>query len=166
MKRKFLIFIIFIIILVIGILIFKNISKEKIEDNDNDNNIIQDYIPNYEEVNRDLEKVTIKILENTITRKSLKISITDNNEYKYGWTNAFRIQKKVDGNWSELEKINTDRIFYSAVNNFDENNEMQLELNCEKYYGTLENGTYRIVKLAYSIGYFLEEFYSEEFIIQ
>ena len=45
----------------------------------------------------------------------------------------------------------------------DENNQLRIKLDCKKYYGVLENGTYRIVKPVYNIGYFLEELYSNEF---
>lgn len=164
MNKKIFIFITCIIILVVVILIFTNINSKIIMDDDN--NSIQSYIPNYEEVNRNPEKVTIEILENTVKRNSLKIIITDNNEYKYGWTYAFRIQKKVDGNWQELEKVSDDMSFYGAVYEFDKNNKMLLQINCEKYYGILENGIYRIVKPVYDIGYFLVDLYSDEFTIK
>lgn len=164
MNKKFLIILLAIIIMTVVLytLISLNIDKSK-EIADNNENNIEQYIPNWQEVERSPEDVSIEILNNTIKRDSLEILITDNNKFKYGWTQTFRIQKKIDGNWQELEKISDDLFFYSYANSFDENNQLRIKLDCKKYYGVLENGTYRIVKPVYNIGYFLEELYSNEF---
>lgn len=167
MNKKILIIMlsIIIIMIVIYILIFSNITKNKELIDSNENNI-ERYVPNWQEVERNLEDISVKVLENTIRRDSLEILITDNNEYKYGVTHTFRIQKKVDGNWKELELLNTDSFLYSSANKFYENNQLRMKLDCKKYYGMLENGTYRIVKPVYSVGYFLEQLYSNEFEIK
>jgi len=162
MNKKVFIFMICFIILVIGILIYTKNNQKKI---DIDNNI-QSYIPNYQEVERNPNKVTIEVLSKTINRNQLEIIITDNNESKYGWTYAFRIQKKVNDDWQELEKINDDMNFYNALYGFDKNNQLQLQIDFEKYYGALESGTYRIVKPVYNVGYFLVDLYSNEFTIK
>ena len=47
---------------------------------------------NEKEYNRDVKNVTIEVLEDTITDKSLDIVITDNNEDYFGWGVDFKIQ--------------------------------------------------------------------------
>lgn len=167
MNKKILIISLAIIIMAVVLytLISLNIDKNK-ELIDNNENNIERYVPNWQEVNRNLKDISVEVLENTIKRDSLEILITDNNEYKYGVNRAFRIQRKIDDNWQELELLNTDMSFYSSANKFNENNQLRMKLDCKKYYGLLENGTYRIVKPVYSVGYFLEQLYSNEFKIK
>ena len=42
------------------------------------------------------ENVTIEVLEDTITDKSVEILITDTNKDKYGWGVQFAVQKKIN----------------------------------------------------------------------
>ena len=56
--------------------------------------------------------------------------------------------------------------FYNALYGFDKNNQLQLQIDFENYYGALESGTYRIVKPVYNVGYFLVDLYSNEFTIK
>ena len=57
--------------------------------NDNSNDINASEL----EFNRSPENVTIEVLADTITRDSVTILITDNNEDKYGWGVEFKVQK-------------------------------------------------------------------------
>ncbi len=115
------------------------------------------------EFNRTPEKVTIDVLEDTITRQSATILITDNNVEKYGYGSNFRLQKKVNNIWEELKEINTLN-FIAISYQVDENNHLRLDTNYGNYYGELKDGIYRIVKSVYDNGYI--DLYSNEFEIK
>ena len=116
------------------------------------------------EYNRDPQNVTIEVVENTITNKSLDIVITDNNEDYYGWGVDFKIQKKVDSEWKDL-KFKSDDIAWIAIAYLpDENNKLKQTIDIEEYYGKLKKGIYRVVKSVYDKGYI--DIYSNEFEIK
>ncbi len=115
------------------------------------------------EFNRIPEKVIIEVLEDTITRQSATILITDNNVEKYGWGNNFRLQKKVNDIWKEIKEIN-ELNFIAISYQVDENNHLKLDTNYGDYYGELKDGIYRIVKSVYDNGYI--DLYSNEFEIK
>lgn len=110
---------------------------------------------------RNPEHVTIEVLKDTITNKTAEILITDNNEEQYGWGVEFRVQQKVNGEWKELDYISDDLSWIEIAYLLDENNQLKMKVNFEKYYGTLKNGTYRIVKPVYDSRYI--DLYSNEF---
>lgn len=113
------------------------------------------------EFNRSVENVTIEVLQDTITNKSLEILITDNNKDQYGWGVEFRVQEKVNGEWKELKYESDDLTWIEIAYELNKDNQLTQKLNIEKYYGTLANGIYRIVKPVYDNGYI--DLYSNEF---
>ena len=111
--------------------------------------------------NYDVTKVTIEVLEDTITNKSVEILITDNNEDYFGWGEEFKVQQKVKGVWKDLNFLCGDPllIYWNLllyVPNKD--NQIKQKLDIEKYYGTLENGIYRIVKTVGDVDIYSNEF--------
>ncbi len=105
--------------------------------------------PPQTEYNRSPENVTIEVLADTITREMAEILITDKNEDVYGWGENFHLEKKVNGNWEKLE-MTSDKLAFNALAYLpNENGELKMKVNYGKYYGTLENGIYRIVKSVY-----------------
>lgn len=105
--------------------------------------------PPQTEYNRSPENVTIEVLADTITREMAEILITDKNEDVYGWGENFHLEKKVNGNWKKLETT-SDKLTFNALAYLpNENGELKMKVNYGKYYGTLENGIYRIVKSIY-----------------
>ena len=114
------------------------------------------------EYNRDVKNVTIKVLEDTITNKSVEILITDNNEDYFIWGINFKVQEKIKGQWKDLECIYLYWDLLAYVPN--EDRQIKQKLDIEKYYGILENGTYRVVKTVYDNGYV--DIYSNEFEIK
>ena len=110
--------------------------------------------------NRSPENVTIKVIENTISRDSVSILITDNNEDKYGWGDEFGVQEKANGEWKDLEYI-SDNLSWIDIAYQLNDNELTQKLNIKEYYGELSNGIYRIVKRVYDNGYV--SIYSDEF---
>ena len=114
--------------------------------------------------NRNPENVTIEVLKDTITNKTVEILITDNNVEQYGWGVEFRVEQKVNGEWKELEYISDDLSWIEIAYKLDGNNQVKMKVNFEKYYGTLESGIYRIVKPVYDNRYI--DLYSNEFEIK
>lgn len=107
------------------------------------------------------ENVTIEVLQDTITKESAEILITDNNEQSYGWGDNFRLQKKENGTWKEMQTEDGILTFNSIAYNLNEDKQVKLKTQYGNYYGTLENGIYRIVKPVYDNGYI--DLYSNEF---
>jgi len=114
--------------------------------------------------NREIKNVTIEVLKDTVTNKSLEILITDNNQDYYGWGVDFRIQQKINEEWQELKYLSDDLSWIEIGCLPDKNNQIKQKLNIEKYYGELSNGTYRVVKSVYDKGYV--DIYSDEFEIK
>ena len=115
--------------------------------------------------NRSLEKVSIEILDNTITEKSVVILITDNNENSYSWNVEFGIQKKINNKWVDLKYVSDDLSWIDIAYILNENNQLTQRLNIEQYYGKLSTGTYRIVKFI-DDGKSISNLYSNEFEIK
>ena len=116
------------------------------------------------EYNRDSQNVTIEVLEDTITNKSLEILITDNNKDQYGWGVEFRVQEKKNGEWRDLKYLSDNLSWISIAYELGEDNQLTQKLDIEKYYGELSNGIYRIVKPVYDKCYI--DLYSNEFEIK
>ncbi len=160
MKKKWLLItiIISVILCIVGILIIEN-KKEKTQ-----KNVINEYISNEVDMNsndvntltenwdmnRNEENVTIEILNETVTRETVEILITDKNENPFYWGESFKVQKKINGVWEELQYISNDFIFNDILYKLDINNQMKMKIDYGKYYGALENGSYRIVKTVYN----------------
>lgn len=160
MKKKWLLItiIISVILCMVGILIIEN-KKEKTQ-----KNVINEYISNEmdmqsndvntptenKDMNRNDKNVTIEILNETITREVVEILITDKNENPFYWGESFKVQKKINGVWEELQYISNDFIFNDILHKVDTNNQIKMKINYGKYYGALENGSYRIVKTVYN----------------
>jgi len=115
------------------------------------------------EFNRSPENVTIKVIEDTISRDSASILITDNNEDKYGWGEEFGVQEKANGEWKDLDYI-SDNLSWIDIAYELNDNQLTQKLNIKGYYGELSNGIYRIVKRVYDNGYV--SIYSDEFEIK
>lgn len=119
---------------------------------------------NEKEYNRNPKNVTIEVVKDTITNKSVEILITDNNEDYFGWGVDFKIQKKVNSEWKDL-KFKSDDISWIAIAYIpNEDNQIKQKLDIEEYYGKLDNGTYRAVKSVYDKEYI--DIYSDEFEIK
>lgn len=109
------------------------------------------------------DNVSITVIENTITNTSAEILIKDTNEISYEWGESFRLQEKSNNTWNDATPIK-DLNFVAIAHNLDYNHELVLKINYGDYYGTLKNGTYRIVKTVYNNKYI--DIYSNEFIIK
>ena len=127
-------------------------------------NTLEENLQSNEEFNRSPENVTIEVDNITVSLESVSITITDNNVDQYGWGVEFRVQKKVNGEWKELNYISDDLSWIDIAYELNEDNQLTQKLDIEKYYGKLSNGIYRIVKPVYDNGYI--NIYSNEFEIK
>ena len=102
-----------------------------------------------EAFNRSMENVKIEISQNSVTPTGATIIITDNNEIPYMWGENYSIEKKENGSWKKiglLSEENFNEILYKT----DENNQIKQNIDWSNFYGTLSNGTYRIIKHVYT----------------
>lgn len=137
-----------------------DISNCKIQENKNETDTSADN----KEFNRKPENVTIKILPDKITNVSAEILITDNNVDQYGWGVDFRVQEKINGEWKDLKYISDNLAWNDIAYELNKDKQLTQKLDIEKYYGKLNNGTYRIVKSVYDNKYI--DIYSNEFEIK
>ncbi len=153
MKKVVLVIILVIVFILIicGIEFFVNKTGE-------DNTLVSEI--NTEQVERDIDNVNMTIKEGTLTRVSVTIVIEDKNEETYGYGEWFRIDKKEDGEWKELELIDEDYTFTSIAYIPGEDGISEINENWEDLYGELEDGEYRLVKELYGneISYIYVEF--------
>ena len=168
------IFFIILILFIIEIFIYSNKNQINVIDSYFAKNTIDTNSSNNVElpkVIRNRENVKIEVLNNTITKDSAEILITDNNETPYYWESRFRVQKKINDNleaWEDLQFLDEEPLFDDILyNKLDENNQLKFKIEYGKYYGALNNGTYRIMKSVYdySTNKFID-FFSNEFEIK
>ncbi len=92
-----------------------------------------------------VDGVSIKIKEGTLTNTGATIIITDTTDKNYSYGEPYRIDKKENGKWKEAPKVIEDAFFNMPAYYPDENNEIVREINWEWIYGKLKPGTYRFV---------------------
>lgn len=93
----------------------------------------------------EVKNVSMTIKKGTLTKTSATIIITDLNKKTHDYGAPFRIDKKENNSWSEVEKIK-DGNFNLKAYNVDKNNKLEMETNWENIYGELKSGEYRMVK--------------------
>lgn len=106
-----------------------------------------------------LKNVTMNIKENTLTKSGATIIITDNNKVKYTYEEYYKLEKRIDHIWYELEPRG-DAVFDEMGYLVDDNNELEMNIDWSKTYGNLTSGKYRIVKRIYDGEY---KYFSVEF---
>ncbi|HOO67763.1 MAG TPA: hypothetical protein PLC53_00120 [Bacilli bacterium] len=102
-------------------------------------------VDNDDELN-EVEGVSMIIKVGTLTRTSATVIITDLSDKDNVYGNEFRIDKKENGEWKELEPI-IDNYAWDLIGYMvDDNNTLELVQEWEWLYGELDNGEYRLVK--------------------
>jgi len=94
----------------------------------------------------DLENVSMKIKEGSLTKKGATIIITDKSNRKNIYGNAYKLEERVEGKWQDLKTIIDDFSWTLEGYSVDETNTLEFKVNWENLYGTLKEGEYRIVK--------------------
>lgn len=95
----------------------------------------------------EIENVSMTIKDGTLTRSGATVIINDSNgvgTYVYG--TEFRVDKKVNGEWKELEYAHDDFGFTEMAYYVNDNGKLEFDCDWEYMYGKLSNGEYRIVK--------------------
>lgn len=132
MKKYILVFLV-LIILVIGFIIYLNINNEPEA--------------------LDVEKISIEIKENTLTPNGATIIYTDKNNPPYGYSEWYKIEKKDNNEWIDVEVINNDYYFNDMAWELDKNGQFEKNIDWSNLYGTLSQGNYRLVKRVYDNEY-------------
>lgn len=108
----------------------------------------QESSDNYKQNNRTLEKVSLYVEEETISNTSITLIITDTNVIPYNWDGSYKLQKKSENTWVYIEPLH-DLTSETLAYKLDENYQCKQQINWTYYYGELNKGKYRIVKLIY-----------------
>ncbi len=95
-----------------------------------------------------VDGVSIKIKEGTLTNTGATLIITDITDNNYSYGESYRIDKKENGKWREAPKVIEDAFFNEPAYQLDENNQIIRKINWEWIYGKLKPGTYRLVTKA------------------
>lgn len=93
-----------------------------------------------------IDGITMEIKEGTLSATGLTLIIKDTTNEKYVFGEEFYIEKKVDNNWKKLSPIHDDYGFNAIAYFADAEKGLELNQNWEYIYGSLEEGTYRLVK--------------------
>ena len=173
-SKKIIIGILIVLIIVVGIVVAYKIIEKSVTNRADFNFVVEnissspvntiDNGQNDTKLNRNTNNVTIEVDNTTISPESVRIIITHNNTEHFAWGIEFRVQKKVNEQWEDLEYVSDDLSWIDIAYEVNEDNQLTLKLDIEKYYGKLSNGIYRIVKPVYDNGYI--DIYSNEFEIK
>ena len=91
--------------------------------------------------------VSLEITKYDLENNLVTVTITDNNEVPYSLNDRYKIEKKNEDSWEELNRINPETTLLIKRNyTLDENNQYDFIINWINDYGELEVGIYRIVK--------------------
>jgi hypothetical protein len=160
-RKKFLVIIILLVTLAIMTVLYlkmRNTVKENLN-----HTVLKNKVPEEKNYSSDTNQVKIEVDESTITPTSISIIITNNKENDLSYGENFKIQKKINGKWKDLDYA-SDKLYWKALAYKTKGNSQTTNrLDIEYYYGKLDNGTYRVVK---PINGDLVNIYSNEFEIE
>ena len=94
---------------------------------------------------RSMDKIVMTIKEGTLTKTGATVLIKDSNEEPYSYGEWYRIDKKENGKWEELETIDGKTVPEIALPML-EYGDIERTIDWTNIYGELESGEYRIVK--------------------
>ena len=88
--------------------------------------------------------MTIK--EGTLTKTGATVIIKDNNITPYSYNYWFKIQKKEDGKWVDLEIRDKNYSFPAVAFNLGKDKTFEQKIDWQRIYGRLRKGEYRLIK--------------------
>lgn len=134
---------------------------------ENDNWIrAEDVVENTPRIN-EIEGVSMKIKDGTLTSTGATIIITDTTGEENIYGSEYRIDKKENGKWKNAEILIEGNYGWTLMGyHVDENDTLEMDVNWEWLYGKLEPGTYRIVKGTSKQGELENKYFSVEFEIK
>ena len=103
------------------------------------------------------EKVSLKVLEETITRDGATLVITDENEEPYGYGEDFILEVKKGDSWTKVEFL-PDTIWKSLAYVPNDEGILTMKLDFKDCFGSLEDGIYRVVKTILGVNIYSNEF--------
>ena len=147
MIKKIMLSLIDLILIILRGICFK--KKYKVVNNisNNLNSAKLDLTNNNDE--RNVKKVKMSIKEGTLTQSSASIIILDNNDTPYAYDEWFRIDRKVNNKWEEVNRINNNYIVRDIAYDIRKNKKLETTVKWGDLYGELKKGKYRLVKKVY-----------------
>lgn len=113
----------------------------------------------------DLEGVSMKVKDGTLSNKGLTVVITDTSDRENIYGTYYRIEEFKNNEWVSLTpKI--DMAFNQIGLYPGDNHTLELDINWLSYYGRLKSGRYRVVKKTSIKGEGTEHFITAEFRIK
>ena len=155
---KFLVLDIFLLVVLTIILSIFIINKSKNQTTntvDANSNILGNFIINHNnaneettnvELNQSPENVIMTIKEGTLTKTGATVIIKDNNITPYSYNYWFKIQKKEDGKWVDLEIRDKNYSFPAVAFNLGKDKTFEQKIDWQRIYGRLRKGEYRLIK--------------------
>lgn len=96
---------------------------------------------------QEIPNISMSIKEGTLSNTGVTIIITDTSGNNNTYGEFYRIDKKINNNWQELDVVIEGNYGFNSIGYIvDENNTLELTHNWEWLYGRLDNGDYRLVK--------------------
>jgi len=89
--------------------------------------------------------VSFKIKEEGLTKEKATFILENHVEADYTYGNPYSLEKEKDGIWYEIEPIN-DMNFNMVGFDLKANEKVEIEIDWEYHYGSLNTGKYRVVK--------------------
>lgn len=116
--------------------------------------------------------VTMEIKGGTLTPFGATVVIKDKNEKPFTYGASFKLQRKVNNAWKEMQYLENGGSFVSIGYLTDENGVREIETDWTNHYGKLEPGEYKIIKEVYDNSQEYENYedgiryFSTEFVIE
>lgn len=109
--------------------------------------ITEEYREKYDNQNKIIDNnINIEIKTGTLTKQGATIIITNKNNYKVRYEEWFRIDKKQNEKWRDVEIINKGHIFNALGYSINGESNAEERIDWSNLYGELSNGEYRLIK--------------------
>ena len=93
--------------------------------------------------------VTMEIKSGTLSQEGATLIITDKNETPFTYGAAFKLQKKINNVWKDMNYFKNGGNFISIGYLTNEDGICEIKTEWLKHYGKLSTGEYRIIKEVY-----------------
>ena len=120
---------------IFGIRVFGNINTDK------------KLKPNKNKEQKNIGSILLEIKEDTRTSKGATFILKNTTDDEYAYGQPYTIEKFDNGNWKEINTLTGDPLTWNAVlYTIKSKEEKELYIDWSLGYGTLNSGTYRLVK--------------------